>query len=244
VVNQLAGTVSVIDTDDNSVIDTVTVGNSPIGFGNFVGGKPPRAPTSLNAAKVKTNTIKITWTDTSSDELGFKLYRKRYVGGTYSLLATLDKDVTEYTDSGLKNDSNYYYKVCAYNSAGDSDYSDADYATTGNDDSGCFIATAAYGSLMEPHVKILREFCDRFLSTNAIGKSFLNLYYRYSPPIAHYIAQHDALRFIIRWSLLPFVGMSWLVLFIGPVSAVMLLGSFAFLTLFSIGFIKRRVARA
>jgi len=243
VVNRLDGTVSVIDTDDYTVIDTVDVGNSPVGFGNFIGGKPPRTPSSLSATLENNTTIKITWSDNSDDELGFKLYRKKYYTGTYSLIATLDANVTEYTDSGLGNDANYYYRVCAYNHAGDSDYSDSDYATTGSDSSGCFIATAAYGSLMEPHVQILRAFRDRFLATNAIGKGFLNLYYRYSPPIADFIRQHNILRFIIRWSLLPFVGISWLFLFIGPISATLLLGSFMFMTIFTIGLIKRRVAR-
>jgi YVTN family beta-propeller protein len=244
VVNEKAGTVSVIDTDDNSVISTVDVGTSPIGFGNFIGGKAPRAPSSLTATKTATNTISISWTDNSDDELGFKIMRKKYIGGTYSLLATVDENTTEYTDSGLGNDANYYYKVLAYNHAGASAYSNENYATTGNDDSGCFIATAAYGSLMEPHVKILRDFRDQFLSTNIIGKGFIKLYYKYSPPVAHFIAKHDALRFVVRWALLPFVGMSWLVLFIGPVSATLILVSFMLFMIFFIGFIKRRIALA
>jgi YVTN family beta-propeller protein len=240
VINSLSGTVSVIDTDDNSVIANVPVGSKPVGFGSFIGGKPPRNPSNLIADLEDTTTIKITWSDNSDDELGFKLMRKRYIGGTYSLVATLDANVTEYTDSDLKNDSNYYYMVCAYNHAGESDYSNADYATTGNDDSGCFIATAAYGSLMEPHVKILRDFRDRFLATNAAGKGFLKLYYKYSPSIADIIRQHDSVRFIVRWSLVPFVGISWLYLFIGPVSATLTLGIFCGLMAFSFGFLKRR----
>ncbi len=80
---------------------------------------------------------------------------------------------------------------------------------------GCFIATAAYGSLMEPHVKILREFRDRFLHTNTMGKAFVGLYYTCSPPLAEFIAKHDALRGPVRWSLLPFVGLSWMTLHLG-----------------------------
>jgi hypothetical protein len=80
---------------------------------------------------------------------------------------------------------------------------------------GCFIAMTAYGSPVEPHVELLRDFRDRFLLENDIGKSFVNLYYTYSPPIADYIADHDALRLVVRWSLLPVVGLSWLALHLG-----------------------------
>jgi len=93
---------------------------------------------------------------------------------------------------------------------------------------GCFIATAAYGSLMEPFVKILREFRDRFLLVNPIGKSFVCLYYTYSPPIADFIAEHDSLRTVVRVSLLPLIGVSWLALKIGPASTMALMLFFAF----------------
>lgn len=77
---------------------------------------------------------------------------------------------------------------------------------------GCFIATAAYGSYMEPHVMVLRDFRDRFLLTNSVGKAFIDLYYTYSPPVAAFIANHDNLRAVVRWSLLPVVGVSWMTL--------------------------------
>ena len=87
-----------------------------------------------------------------------------------------------------------------------------------NSDGGgsCFIATAAYGSYLEPHVKVLRDFRDHYLLSNKPGRIFVALYYTYSPPIADYISRCAILRSVIRWGLLPIVGMSWTVLNIGP----------------------------
>ena len=98
---------------------------------------------------------------------------------------------------------------------------------------GCFIATAAYGSSMAPHVKILREMRNRFLVTNSIGKSFVNFYTQHSPAAADFIAGHDILRMFVRVSLLPLVGMSWVALKFGPAFTLflMLLLSFCLIRL-------------
>ena len=87
----------------------------------------------------------------------------------------------------------------------------------------CFIATAAYGSFMAPHVEILRKFRDRFLLSNTAGKIFVRLYYTYSPPMADFIAKNDRLRAMVRISLLPVVGVSWIALKIGPVATAALM---------------------
>jgi hypothetical protein len=85
--------------------------------------------------------------------------------------------------------------------------------------SGCFIATAAYGSYWEPHVMTLRQFRDSHLLTNKAGSQFVKAYYRYSPPIADYIAEHDSLRQFVRIGLAPLVGFSWLALNFGTATA-------------------------
>ena len=104
-------------------------------------------------------------------------------------------------------------------------------SASGGGGGGCFIATAAYGSSMEPHVKVLREMRDRFLLTNSLGKTLVDFYYTYSPKAADFITGHAGLRAIVRVGLLPLVGFSWVSLKIGFVS------TFCLIVLCSIGLI-------
>jgi YVTN family beta-propeller protein len=210
VVNSLAGTVSVIATADNSVTNVLTVGANPVGFGCFIGGPKPAAPTNLSASLSADTTISLSWTDNSSDELGFTIERKKYVQGGFATLATVGPGVTGYTDQNLDSNANYYYRVKAFNDDGFLGYSNESYATTKPETSGCFIATAAYGSMMEPQVQLLRAFRDRFLTGNLLGQAFIGFYYKNSPPVARYIAEHDTWRLVVRWCLLPLVALSWL----------------------------------
>jgi len=70
---------------------------------------------------------------------------------------------------------------------------------------GCFIATAAYGSDMAEDVMTLRRFRDDTLNASSLGRGFVRLYYRYSPPLANYIRTRDGLRAAVRVALKPLV---------------------------------------
>jgi uncharacterized repeat protein (TIGR01451 family) len=97
----------------------------------------------------------------------------------------------------------------------------------------CFIATAAFGSDLEPEVVVLRQFRDRFLRASAPGRAFIAWYYRVSPPIAAFIRQRELLRSGVRAALIPVVAAIR-----HPVPA-----GFVLLTLGALPFGWRRLAR-
>ena len=74
---------------------------------------------------------------------------------------------------------------------------------------GCFIATAAYGTPTAQQLDLLREFRDVVLLKSTLGSRFVSLYYRFSPPIADFIARRELVRTLVRELLIdPIV---WLV---------------------------------
>lgn len=70
---------------------------------------------------------------------------------------------------------------------------------------GCFIATAAYGSYLNPHVVALTNFRDKFLLPYPAGRIFVNAYYSFSPYLADIIFKNEVLKLFVRIALTPLI---------------------------------------
>jgi len=84
--------------------------------------------------------------------------------------------------------------------------------SSGSGSGGCFIATAAYRDYDHPNVKLLRKFRDRYLLTSSFGRMFVDMYYRHSPTLAKFVANRKSMEVLVRFTLMPIVGLSSLVI--------------------------------
>lgn len=66
----------------------------------------------------------------------------------------------------------------------------------------CFIATATMGDYNHPYVLVLREYRDKKLVPNNLGKIIVQIYYLVSPPLANVIRQNAYLRMLSLWFLI------------------------------------------
>ncbi|MGE5612160.1 MAG: PA14 domain-containing protein, partial [Bacillota bacterium] len=89
----------------------------------------PNVPTGLVADPAAPSGAKLTWTDNANNELGYRIERKA-AGGTFQEIGTVAANVTSYADKdpSLVPGTQYIYRVRAYNSAGESEYSNEDGA--------------------------------------------------------------------------------------------------------------------
>ena len=87
-------------------------------------------PTSLTAATVSEAEISLTWQDNSTNEDGFKVERKIGALGQWSEIFVTAPDASSYSDTSLTADTRYYYRVRAYSTTSNSNFSNVDTAIT------------------------------------------------------------------------------------------------------------------
>jgi hypothetical protein len=90
----------------------------------------PARPTDLTVVNVTMSSVTINWADNSGNELGFIIARKKPGDIAFEYIDTVQTDILTYQEVGLNADNVYFYKVCAFNDIGISDFSNTVTAMT------------------------------------------------------------------------------------------------------------------
>ena len=99
----------------------------------FMEPSAPVAPTDVTAAADGAGTIDVAWTDASSNEAAFEVWRRVMVDGVFDAwqrIATTAAGATGYSDPGRDPTTTYQYRVRACNGAGCSTYDVSPHVTT------------------------------------------------------------------------------------------------------------------
>ena len=91
---------------------------------------PPTAPSGLTAATASDSQINLSWTDNADNETGFVVERSTSATTGFQQIAFTAPDGRRYADLGLTGATTYYYRICAFNSAGCSFFSNTAQART------------------------------------------------------------------------------------------------------------------
>lgn len=202
-------------------------------------GSPPRdtppADVTDFTALPQGSQIALGWTNPNDGDFAGTMIRYR-TDGLYpvnhhdgTLLcnrANRPASADAYNLNNVSRGTTYYFSAFTYDAAGNFSHTAHVSATPtanpppnppvpgsdtgGGGGGGCFIATAAFGSPMESHVRILSDFRDRYLIPNALGKKIVRFYYRTSPPVAAYLKDHDTTRRMVRYTLVPVTALAYL----------------------------------
>ncbi len=104
---------------------------------------------------------------------------------------------------------------------------------------GCLIATAKYGSELDPQVQQLRELRDNKLLQTETGTSFMNtfnnIYYSFSPIIADYERENPTFKEIVKIVITPMISSLSILNYVDMDSEVEVLGYGISLILLNLG---------
>ena len=90
----------------------------------------PAAPSNLLAVAASRTQINLSWNDNANNETSYLIERSTSSGKGYVQVATVGANVASYSNTGLRANKLYYYRVRASNGSGSSAYSNTASAKT------------------------------------------------------------------------------------------------------------------
>jgi len=91
---------------------------------------PPAPPIQLTANALSTTQISLVWLDQSDNETGFQLERSLTAESGFVSVATISANDILYQDSNLITETTYFYRIRAFNTGGNSVFTEVTSATT------------------------------------------------------------------------------------------------------------------
>lgn len=116
-------TVRVTDNDGGVTVETV---------GLVVTTSPPAVPTGFGVQSVSVNRVQLAWTDASNNEDGFAIERcsGKRACSNFVEVARVGSNVATYADTTVSGNTQYFYRMRAFNSGGSSSYTNVVSAKT------------------------------------------------------------------------------------------------------------------
>ena len=196
----------VVNNDDSSDTDFT--------FQSVTLDNPPEPPTDI-IVDWGDQKLEVSWTRSEDNDVDYYVLYYGAEPGDYdgSSSPVNVGDVESYTLTGLENGVTYYLAletVDTHNS--ESGYSEEvsgvpqetlSMGDLSDEEGGCFIATAAFGTRDAPAVETLRSFRDHVLEKSRAGEAVVCAYYRLSPPLARVLRKSPLLRRVVRILLGP-----------------------------------------
>jgi len=107
---------------------------------------PISNPENLSIESLTATSVNVTWTDTSNNEDGFHIERS-IDGVSFSKYTSVGKNISSYAVFGLLSNQENYFRIKAYNSSTESDFSNTVHFTTLQQTSTALVANHNYGNL-------------------------------------------------------------------------------------------------
>ena len=114
----------------NGTFNFTWYGNQVAGTVTITKQNPVSDPTNLTLNENPKGTINLTWKDNATNETGFRIERKASPSGTWTQMGTVGANATAYADNTVATETQYSYRVAAYSSATESEYSNVDSIKT------------------------------------------------------------------------------------------------------------------